>query len=110
MATAPQIWSTARVTSCGLFHIAYANTSVILQNELKRLYVELCRDPSNRVREAAAVKIGTFAATIEQLHTQKGWYLVFRAILFENNMFQEVPFFVLRNYKFFICESSLFSF
>uniref|UniRef100_K4BMT8 Uncharacterized protein n=1 Tax=Solanum lycopersicum TaxID=4081 RepID=K4BMT8_SOLLC len=66
LATAPQIWPTARATSCGLFHIAYATASVILQNELKKLYVELCRDPSNRVREAAAVKIGTFAATIER--------------------------------------------
>ncbi|KAH0691028.1 hypothetical protein KY289_018386 [Solanum tuberosum] len=71
LATAEQIWSTARATSCGLFHIAYANASVSLQNELKTLYIKLCRDPSNRVREAAAIKIGKFAATIEQPHTQK---------------------------------------
>jgi hypothetical protein len=86
-------WFTARVSSCGLFHIAYPSAPEQLKTELRMIYGQLCQDDMPMVRRAAASNLGKFAATIEQPHlkteimlifddlTQDGTFLVFVLIL-----------------------------
>jgi hypothetical protein len=61
-------WFTARVSSCGLFHIAYPSASDQLKTELRTIYGQLCQDDMPMVRRAAASNLGKFAATVEQNH------------------------------------------
>ncbi|GJN40262.1 hypothetical protein PR202_gb29451 [Eleusine coracana subsp. coracana] len=61
-------WFTARVSSCGLFHIAYPSASDQLKTELRTIYGQLCQDDMPMVRRAAASNLGKFAATVEQPH------------------------------------------
>ena len=58
-------WFTARVSSCGLFHIAYPSATETLKNELRTIYSQLCQDDMPMVRRAAATNLGKFAATVE---------------------------------------------
>lgn len=59
-------WFTARVSSCGLFHIAYPSAPDQLKAELRSIYGQLCQDDMPMVRRAAASNLGKFAATVEQ--------------------------------------------
>ncbi|OEL21536.1 Serine/threonine-protein phosphatase 2A 65 kDa regulatory subunit A beta isoform, partial [Dichanthelium oligosanthes] len=61
-------WFTARVSSCGLFHIAYPSAPDQLKTELRTIYGQLCQDDMPMVRRAAASNLGKFAATVEQSH------------------------------------------
>ena len=61
-------WFTARVSSCGLFHIAYPSAPDQLKAELRTIYGQLCQDDMPMVRRAAASNLGKFAATVEQNH------------------------------------------
>ncbi|PWZ04817.1 hypothetical protein Zm00014a_011331 [Zea mays] len=61
-------WFTARVSSCGLFHIAYPSALDQLKTELRTIYGQLCQDDMPMVRRAAASNLGKFAATVEQNH------------------------------------------
>ena len=61
-------WFTARVSSCGLFHISYPSASDQLKTELRTIYGQLCQDDMPMVRRAAASNLGKFAATVEQNH------------------------------------------
>lgn len=61
-------WFTARVSSCGLFHIAYPSATDPLKTELRTIYGQLCQDDMPMVRRAAASNLGKFAATVEQSH------------------------------------------
>ena len=58
-------WFTARVSACGLFHIAYPSASESLQTELRAVYNQLCHDDLPMVRRSAASNLGKFAATDE---------------------------------------------
>lgn len=58
-------WFTARVSSCGLFHIAYPSAPENTKNELRTIYGQLCQDDMPMVRRAAATNLGKFAATVE---------------------------------------------
>ncbi|ONK68621.1 uncharacterized protein A4U43_C05F14050, partial [Asparagus officinalis] len=59
-------WFTARVSSCGLFHIAYPSALDPLKAELRSIYGQLCQDDMPMVRRSAATNLGKFAAKIEQ--------------------------------------------
>ena len=61
-------WFTARVSSCGLFHIAYPSAPEALKTELRTIYSQLCQDDMPMVRRAAATNLGKFAATVEAAH------------------------------------------
>ncbi|KAA3459763.1 Armadillo-like helical [Gossypium australe] len=61
-------WFTARVSSCGLFHIAYPSAPEALKTELRTLYGQLCQDDMPMVRRSAATNLGKFAATVEAPH------------------------------------------
>ncbi|KAF9593164.1 hypothetical protein IFM89_020460 [Coptis chinensis] len=61
-------WFTARVSSCGLFHIAYPSAPEILKTELRSIYSQLCQDDMPMVRRSAASNLGKFAATVEPSH------------------------------------------
>ncbi|CAH2045474.1 unnamed protein product [Thlaspi arvense] len=61
-------WFTARVSACGVFHIAYPSAPDTLKAELRSLYSQLCQDDMPMVRRAAATNLGKFAATIESAH------------------------------------------
>lgn len=61
-------WFTARVSSCGLFHIAYPSASEVLKTELRTIYNQLCQDDMPMVRRSAASNLGKFAATVEPAH------------------------------------------
>jgi hypothetical protein len=92
-------WFTTRVSSCGLFHIAYPSASYQLKPELRVIYGQLCQDDMPMVRRAAASNLGKFAATIEQPHlkaeimtifddlTQDGTFLVHDLMLFFVTLF-----------------------
>ncbi|KAM7268387.1 hypothetical protein ACFE04_010553 [Oxalis oulophora] len=61
-------WFTARVSSCGLFHIAYPCAPEGLKTELRTIYSQLCQDDMPMVRRSAATNLGKFAATVEAAH------------------------------------------
>ncbi|KAM0936226.1 putative armadillo-like helical protein [Dioscorea sansibarensis] len=61
-------WFTARVSSCGLFHIAYPSAPELLKADLRSIYGQLCQDDMPMVRRSAASNLGKFAATVEQSH------------------------------------------
>ncbi|KAK2647841.1 hypothetical protein Ddye_015330 [Dipteronia dyeriana] len=61
-------WFTARVSSCGLFHIAYSSAPEELKTELRTIYRQLCQDDMPMVRRSAATNLGKFAATVEAAH------------------------------------------
>jgi serine/threonine-protein phosphatase 2A regulatory subunit A len=61
-------WFTARVSACGVFHIAYPSAPDMLKTELRSLYTQLCQDDMPMVRRAAATNLGKFAATVESAH------------------------------------------
>lgn len=61
-------WFTARVSSCGLFHIAYPSAPEPLKAELRSIYGQLCQDDMPMVRRSAASNLGKFAAKVEQSH------------------------------------------
>ncbi|KVH97580.1 Armadillo-like helical [Cynara cardunculus var. scolymus] len=61
-------WFTARVSACGLFHIAYPSASEMLKAELRSIYSQLCQDDMPMVRRSAATNLGKFAATVEPSH------------------------------------------
>lgn len=94
-------WFTARVSSCGLFHIAYPSAPETLKTELRTIYSQLCQDDMPMVRRSAATNLGKFAATVEASHlktdimsifedlTQDGMYVFFVLILiplFDNSI------------------------
>ncbi|RWW44551.1 hypothetical protein BHE74_00049683 [Ensete ventricosum] len=58
-------WFTARVSSCGLFHIAYPSATELLKAELRSMYGQLCQDDMPMVRRSAASNLGKFAATVD---------------------------------------------
>ncbi|KAL9259653.1 Serine/threonine-protein phosphatase 2A 65 kDa regulatory subunit A beta isoform-like protein [Drosera capensis] len=61
-------WFTARVSSCGLFHIAYPSAPDMVKTELRSIYNQLCQDDMPMVRRSAATNLGKFAATVESTH------------------------------------------
>ncbi|KAK9733192.1 hypothetical protein RND81_04G050300 [Saponaria officinalis] len=58
-------WFTARVSSCGLFHIAYPSAPENVKAELRTIYNQLCQDDMPMVRRSAASNLGKFAATVD---------------------------------------------
>ncbi|KAA8541197.1 hypothetical protein F0562_025196 [Nyssa sinensis] len=65
-------WFTARVSSCGLFHIAYPSAPETLKTELRTVYIQLCQDDMPMVRRSAATNLGKFAATVEAAYLKTG--------------------------------------
>ncbi|KOM36338.1 hypothetical protein LR48_Vigan02g248800 [Vigna angularis] len=61
-------WFTARVSACGLFHIAYPSAPETAKTELRSIYSQLCQDDMPMVRRSAASNLGKFAATVEYAH------------------------------------------
>ncbi|KAF2602446.1 hypothetical protein F2Q70_00026811 [Brassica cretica] len=58
-------WFAARVSACGLFHVAYQGCTDVLKTELRSIYNQLCQDDMPMVRRAAATNLGKFATTME---------------------------------------------
>ncbi|KAG2265586.1 hypothetical protein Bca52824_072665 [Brassica carinata] len=58
-------WFAARVSACGLFHVAYQGCTDVLKTELQSIYNQLCQDDMPMVRRAAATNLGKFATTVE---------------------------------------------
>lgn len=58
-------WFTARVSSCGLFYIAYPSAPDNIKTELRTIYSQLCQDDMPMVRRSAASNLGKFAATVD---------------------------------------------
>lgn len=59
-------WFTSRISSCGLFTVAYARAPAAARGDLRQLYAALCRDETPMVRRAAAQRLGTFAGAVEK--------------------------------------------
>lgn len=59
-------WFTSRVSSCGLFTVAYERASPPTKAELRQLYGQLCHDETPMVRRAAAQRLGAFAGVVER--------------------------------------------
>nr|CAA57527.1 65 kDa regulatory subunit of protein phosphatase 2A [Arabidopsis thaliana] len=58
-------WFAARVSACGIFHVAYQGCTDVLKTELRATYSQLCKDDMPMVRRAAASNLGKFATTVE---------------------------------------------
>ncbi|CAI7839034.1 unnamed protein product [Closterium sp. NIES-54] len=58
-------WFTARVSACGLFHIAYPSATEQQRADLRTLYGQLSHDDMPMVRRSSALNMGKFAATVE---------------------------------------------
>jgi serine/threonine-protein phosphatase 2A regulatory subunit A len=71
-------WFTARVSACGLFHIAYPSAPELLRAELRSVYNQLCHDDMPMVRRSAASNLGKFAATVEPLYLKSDIMTFFR--------------------------------
>ncbi|KAG0449022.1 hypothetical protein HPP92_027532 [Vanilla planifolia] len=61
-------WFTARVSSCGLFNVAYPCSPDMLKTELRSIYGQLCQDDMPMVRRSAASNLGKFASNVEPAH------------------------------------------
>lgn len=70
-------WFTARVSSCGLFHIAYHSAPENIKNELRTIYGQLCQDDMPMVRRAAAANLGKFVAKVEPSHLKTNFMSMF---------------------------------
>ncbi|XP_050889151.1 serine/threonine-protein phosphatase 2A 65 kDa regulatory subunit A beta isoform-like, partial [Lathyrus oleraceus] len=70
-------WFTARVSSCGLFHIAYPSAPDALKTELRAIYGQLCQDDMAMVRRSAATNLEKFATTVEAAHLKTDIMSVF---------------------------------
>lgn len=92
-------WFTARVSSCGLFHIAYPSAPETLKTELRALYSQLCQDDMPMVRRSAATNLGKFAATVEPVHLKTDIMSIFDDLT-QDGM-NILPFFTL--IKFYVC-------
>lgn len=71
-------WFTARVSACGLFHIAYPSAPELLRSELRVVYNQLCHDDMPMVRRSAALNLGKFAATVEPMYLKSDIMTFFR--------------------------------
>lgn len=71
-------WFTARVSACGLFHIAYSAAPDLLRAELRSVYNSLCHDDMPMVRRSAALNLGKFAATVEPMYLKTDIMTFFR--------------------------------
>jgi serine/threonine-protein phosphatase 2A regulatory subunit A len=59
-------WFTSRVSSCGLFSVAYAKvTQAETRQQLRASFTLLCHDETPMVRRAAASNLGSLAAQFE---------------------------------------------
>lgn len=91
-------WFTARVSSCGLFHIAYPSAPETLKSELRTMYSQLCRDDMPMVRRSAATNLGKFAATIEPAHLKTDIMSMFDDLTQDGIAFDTCWFIFLVNY------------
>lgn len=71
-------WFTARVSACGLFHVAYPSAPDLVRAELRSVYNQLCHDDTPMVRRAAASNLGKFAGTVEPAHLKTDVITFFR--------------------------------
>lgn len=78
-------WFTARVSACGLFHIAYPSAPEMLKTELRSIYGQLCQDDMPMVRRSAATNLGKFAATIEPAHLKTDIMTIFEDLTQDGN-------------------------
>jgi len=78
-------WFTARVSSCGLFHIAYPSAPEMSKTELRSIYNLLCQDDMPMVRRSAASNLGKFAATVEYTHLKADTMSIFEDLTKDGN-------------------------
>lgn len=78
-------WFTARVSACGLFHIAYPSAPDTLKTELRSIYSQLCQDDMPMVRRSAATNLGKFAATVEPAHLKTDIMSIFEDLTQDGN-------------------------
>lgn len=90
-------WFTARVSSCGLFHIAYPSAPETIKTELRTIYNQLCQDDMPMVRRSAASNLGKFAATVEAAHLKTEVMSIFEDLT-QDGMSSWIFWFPLFNY------------
>ncbi|OUM56408.1 hypothetical protein PIROE2DRAFT_18997, partial [Piromyces sp. E2] len=59
-------WFTSRTSACGLFTAVYPRCSAAIQEELRKIYRQLCRDDTPMVRRAAATQLVKFTKVIQK--------------------------------------------
>ncbi|RWW01640.1 hypothetical protein BHE74_00032475 [Ensete ventricosum] len=91
-------WFTSRVSSCGLFHIAYPSAPDQLQAELRSMYGQLCQDDMPMVRRAAASNLGKFAATIVPSQLKTDILSLFEDLTQDGNLFLPI-YSMLKGYR-----------
>lgn len=79
-------WFTARVSACGLFHIAYSSAPEMLKAELRSIYSQLCQDDMPMVRRSAASNLGKFAATVESAYLKSDIMSIFDDLTQDGNI------------------------
>ena len=78
-------WFTARVSACGLFHIAYPSAPEMSKTELRSIYSQLCQDDMPMVRRSAASNLGKFAATVEYAYLKADIMSIFENLTKDGN-------------------------
>ena len=78
-------WFTARVSACGLFHIAYPSAPEMLKTELRSIYNQLCQDDMPMVRRSAASSLAKFAATVEYTYLKADVMTIFEDLTHDGN-------------------------
>lgn len=79
-------WFTARVSACGLFHIAYPSAPETLKTELRSIYGQLCQDDMPMVRRSAASNLWKFAGTVESAHLKADIMQMFEDLTQDGNL------------------------
>jgi len=66
-------WFTSRISSCGLFSVAFEVTNAVQSpvaaaalTEIRQLYIELCNDETPMVRRAVSSNFGEFARVVDK--------------------------------------------
>lgn len=100
-------WFTARVSACGLFHIAYPSAPEPIRVELRSMYNQLCQDDMPMVRRSAATNLGKFAATVEPDHLKADIMTIFDNLTQDGNLQYTLPFphivlFTIFYYEFYV--------
>ncbi|KAJ3020024.1 hypothetical protein HKX48_001439 [Thoreauomyces humboldtii] len=73
-------WFTSRTSACGLYAPAYALSSPATQDELRKMYIQLCNDDTPMVRRAAGTHLAKLAKKVSKEHVISDIIPLFRQL------------------------------
>jgi serine/threonine-protein phosphatase 2A regulatory subunit A len=70
-------WFTSRTSACSLFAPVYPKSNAIIQEELRKLFAQLCKDDTPMVRRAAAANFPVRVGACVCVHVFNSVYAEF---------------------------------